>query len=192
LFNCIAIFGGCFAIKKKLWTEVPSTFLVDDFYIGISVQKQGYKTITNPNAKTFEDVNVDEKVEYRRKIRIGTGNFQNFFHNPFLFLNIFSSIGFVMFSHKVLRWFAPFILIFVLIATIWFAFYNVFYVLLLGIEVLSILVCVLDLCLRRFSIQLPFIRFISHFYTSNICLLIGFGRYIRGVKSSIWSPTQRF
>ena len=193
LFGVIAVpSGGCFAIKKKLWKEVPATFLADDFYVGISVAKQGYKTITNLNAKTLEDINTNPKVEYRRKIRIGTGNFQNFFCQPSIFLNLFTKIGFVMFSHKLLRWFTSFILIFVLIATIYLAFSSIFYTLLLGLEVLTILLCISDLLLRKFSIQLPLIRFISHFYTSNICLLIGFIRCIRGVKTSIWSPTERF
>lgn len=25
----------------------------------------------------------------------------------------------------------------------------------------------------------------------NIALLIGFGRYVKGIKSSVWQPTQR-
>ena len=192
LFHTITLFGGCFAMRKKLWKDVPSNFLVDDFLIGLSVVMQGYKSISNPKSQTFEDVNVDPIAEYRRKIRIGTGNFQVFFKHPLVLCNPFTKIGFVMFSHKILRWFGPFVLIFSLIATLILATSHPVYCVLLGIEILSIFISILDLCLRNINIKLPLIRFISHFYTSNICLLIGFFRYIKGVKSSIWSPTQRF
>ena len=188
----VAPSGGCFAIRKKLWKSIPENFLVDDFLVSIYVLKQGYKIINNPNSKTFENINANPKVEYRRKIRVGTGNFQVFFHLPLTLINPFTKYGFIVFSHKVLRWFAPFILIFLLIATILLTSNSIIYQILLGIELLSIFLCILDLYLRKFNAKISLIRFISHFYTSNICLLIGFFRYIRGVKTSIWSPTQRF
>ena len=33
--------------------------------------------------------------------------------------------------------------------------------------------------------------FVAHFYNMNLALLIGFLRYVKGVKSSVWQPTPR-
>ena len=73
-------FGGCFSLRKKLWEKIPSHFLVDDFFINMHVLQKGFKSINEPNAIVFEDVSNDLSDEFRRKIRISSGNFQNLFH----------------------------------------------------------------------------------------------------------------
>jgi len=35
------------------------------------------------------------------------------------------------------------------------------------------------------------LRFINHFFTMNIALLLGFIEYAKGVKSNVWQPTKR-
>ena len=193
LFGVIGCpFGGCYIYRKKLWIDVPVTFLGDDFTVCMYVLRQGYKTIANLNAKTFEDVSNNPILDFRRKIRISTSNFQNLFYFPKEFLNPFSKIGFVMFSHKTIRWLGPFILLFVLIATIFLSFDNMFYKIFLGIEMFSLLVCLLDLLLRKFNIHLFLLKHLTHFYVAQIAMIIGLYKYIVGVKTSIWSPTQRF
>jgi len=77
--------------------------LVDDLYIHTAIVKQGYKTLFNFNAKTQEDVSNNPTLEFKRKIRIATGSFQNLFN---FFSDYFlptTKFGFVMLSHKVLR-----------------------------------------------------------------------------------------
>ena len=96
-------FGGCFAFRKNLWGEIPSHFLVDDFYLNMLILEKGFKSINEPKALVFEDVSNNLKDEFNRKIRISTGNFQNLFHFKHLLFD-FSWVAFVFFSHKVLRW----------------------------------------------------------------------------------------
>jgi len=35
------------------------------------------------------------------------------------------------------------------------------------------------------------LKSIGHFYYMNLALLVGFIRYVRGIKSNAWNPTQR-
>ncbi|HPG72971.1 MAG TPA: glycosyltransferase, partial [Bacteroidales bacterium] len=70
-------FGGCYAIRRELYRQVPSNLLVDDFYICMTVLEQGYKAVNNLKAIVYEDVSNDLGIEFRRKIRIATGDFQN-------------------------------------------------------------------------------------------------------------------
>ncbi|HNY56357.1 MAG TPA: glycosyltransferase, partial [Chitinophagales bacterium] len=69
--------GGCYAVRRNLFTTIPANFLVDDFYIGFNIIIQNYKAILNTNAVCYEDVVTNWKQEFFRKIRIATGNFQN-------------------------------------------------------------------------------------------------------------------
>ena len=103
--------GGCYAIRKQLFTAIPSNFLVDDFFIGFTIVTKKFNTILNKNAICFEEVNTNWKQEFYRKIRIATGNFQNLWHFKKQALNPFSKIGFIFMSHKILRWKTPFILL---------------------------------------------------------------------------------
>jgi cellulose synthase/poly-beta-1,6-N-acetylglucosamine synthase-like glycosyltransferase len=184
-------FGGCYIHRRKLWKDVPSTFVNDDFTVCINILNQGYKTIININAKIYEDVSNNPKLDFRRKIRLATGDFQNLFYFPQL-LNPFSKIGFVMISHRVLRWFGPFILLFVLTVTILLTTDSTFYKIFLRIEIFSVIICSIEFLLRKININLFLLKHLTHFYLAQISMLIGFFKYLRGVKTSVWSPTQRF
>jgi hypothetical protein len=158
----------------------------------MKIVEQGYKSVVNLNAKVLEDVSNNSKVEFRRKIRISTGNFQNFFLFIKILLKPFNSKGFVLFSHKVLRWFGAFFLIFAFISSIILSIHNIFYFSLSILAFACILLPLVDIIFKKFDIHLFFARHLTYFFLSNIAAIIGFFKYLKGVKSSIWSPTQRY
>ena len=183
-------FGGCFAFRKNLWGEIPSHFLVDDFYLNMLILEKGYKSINEPKALVFEDVSNNLKDEFNRKIRISTGNFQNLFHFKHLLFD-FSWVAFVFFSHKVLRWFTPFlILIILLILPFLVEKENIYFYFLIGISICFSLV-IIDIMLKSVKINSWILRFLTHFTLMNCALFIGFLKYSKGVKSSVWEPTKR-
>jgi cellulose synthase/poly-beta-1,6-N-acetylglucosamine synthase-like glycosyltransferase len=183
-------FGGCFALRKKLWEKIPSHFLVDDFFINMLVLQKGFKSINEPNAIVFEDVSNDLSDEFRRKIRISSGNFQNLFHYKHLLFD-FSWIAFSFFSHKVLRWLTPFFILSI-ISILPFIIENqsFYFYFLIGIIFCFSLVSI-DFLLKSLKVNIKLLRFLTHFTLMNVALFIGFLNYIKGVKSSIWEPTRR-
>jgi hypothetical protein len=54
------------------------------------------------------------------------------------------------------------------------------------------LLLLLDWGLRRAGWHLRLLRFVTHFYSMNAALLLGYWRYLRGIKTTVWQPTQRF
>jgi cellulose synthase/poly-beta-1,6-N-acetylglucosamine synthase-like glycosyltransferase len=184
-------FGGCYAVRKKLWENVPDTFLNDDFYVNMIIYKKKYKAVTNYNAKIFEDVSNNPKNEFARKIRLATGDFQNLFRFFGMLMNPFTNVGFIMLSHRVLRWLGPFFLIFIFTASCILAIDIGFYFGLLIFEIACVCLCFVEILLKKMNINLFFIRYITHFFSSNLAMLLGFIKYCKGVETSIWSPTQR-
>jgi len=187
-------FGGCFAMRKNLFQKVPPNFLVDDFFINMKVLEQEKKSINSLSAKVYEDVSNHFREEFRRKVRISTGNFQNlyaFFHLFFRKNKLNFGLGFSFLSHKVLRWLGPFFLILIFFTNIFLLFQNKFYLILFFIYIFSFFIPFFDFLLKKISFNISFFRFISHFYGMNFALFIGFFRYLKGVKSSIWKPTER-
>jgi len=72
-------FGGCYALRYELYSPVPEGYTVDDFYITMRVLEKKKKCIQENNAICYEDVQNQIKEEFRRKIRISSGNFQDLF-----------------------------------------------------------------------------------------------------------------
>jgi cellulose synthase/poly-beta-1,6-N-acetylglucosamine synthase-like glycosyltransferase len=184
-------FGGCYAIRKSLYKDVPSNYLVDDFFISMKILEQKKFTINNMDAKVFEDVSNNLSDEFHRKIRIATGNFQNLSHFKKLYWPPFSPIAFSFFSHKGLRWFGPFFLIAIIISLSILAFYNTLYLSLAIFAFLIFLIPLFDTLLKKIKIHNVILRFGTHFFTMNLALLFGFIKNIKGVNTNVWKPTKR-
>jgi len=183
-------FGGCYAIRREDYSQVPSNALVDDFYINMKIFEKGKKAINNLEAKVFEDVSNDLKIEMMRKIRIATGNFQNLKWFGHLLWPINSGVAFTFLSHKVLRWLGPFFILLALLSSV-FLYHLSFYRLALVIQWIGLSIPFIDYLLRKLNIHIRLLRFITHFYTMNLALFIGYFRFTRGVKSGIWKVTKR-
>ncbi len=197
-------FGGCYAIRKELYKPVPKNFLVDDFYINMMILEQGYKSINNTKAFVFEDVSNNLKDEFRRKIRIATGNFQNlktFKHFLLAFISkgkkfadkinySLFGLSFSFISHKILRWLSPFFIVFIAFSGLFLLDLKIYFYLYICF-ILSFSLPIIDFFLKKINIHINLLRFASHFIFMNIALMVGFFRFLKGVKSGIWKPTKR-
>jgi hypothetical protein len=182
-------FGGCYAIRKEDYAMVPSNFLVDDFYINMRIFEKGKMAINDLHAKVYEDLPDELRVEFKRKVRIGTGNFQNF--RKFWKLIFTARYGFAFLSHKVIRWFGPFLLLIALAANLLLAVESSFYLLVLAGHLAVYLLPVLDYLLKKAGIYLSVLRLATHFFSMNAALFIGFFRSLGRVHSGAWERTER-
>ncbi len=179
--------GGCYAIRNNLFSKVPSNFIVDDFFITMQVLKRKNYALLNNLAICIEDVTSDISSEYRRKVRISSGNFQNLFFFKHLLFD-FSSISFAFWSHKVLRWLTPFFLFICLFSSVFLIPYHIFFI---GISCIQLVLLLFPLLNYFFKFNNVFLKFIAHFYLMNFALFEGFIKFIKGIKSSIWEPINR-
>ena len=184
-------FGGCFAIRKSLFTPIPENFLVDDFYVCMNILQNGHKTINDLKAIVYEDVSNQISEEFRRKRRISMGNFINLFHFKKLLLKPFSKLGFVFLSHKVIRWFGPILLLLILVANYSLISDNIFYKISFIAQLILFIFPFIDLLLRQIGIHIIVLRFITHFYSMNLALLVGIIDYLITNKKGVWEPTKR-
>lgn len=184
-------FGACYAIRAELFPKIPQNFLMEDFYITLAVIKNNKKAIAEPEAIAYEDVSNEIKEEFKRKIRISAGNFQNLAVYKGLLLKPFTGAGFSFLSHKVLRWFGPFFLIGTFVTSLILFNTNLFFQLAFYIQAAGFLTPLLDKLLSNINIHIYLLRLLSYFYTMNLALLLGFIKYLKGIKTSVWNPTQR-
>ncbi|TVQ90346.1 MAG: glycosyltransferase [Bacteroidetes bacterium] len=184
-------FGGCFAIRRELFRPVPKNFLVDDFYLNMKVLEQGYKCINNLHATVNEDVSNNLKDEFRRKIRISTGNFQNLSEFSHLLWYKTKGLSFCFISHKAIRWIIPFFLVIAFLSNLMLSGYSKFYFYVFLMHCVLLLLPLLEILLRKVNVHAGILRYITHFYSMNLALLLGFFKSLKNIESNVWKPTQR-
>lgn len=183
-------FGGCFAFRKNCFEPIPAHFLVDDFYINMTCIEKGYRCITQKEAIVLEDVSNDLLIEFKRKIRISSGNFQNL-KRFWRLLFKFNWVSFAFFTHKVLRWILPVFLVAMVLEILKRQDESIFYSLLYFGLVLIPIVFIVDYLSRKQKVQIIWLRYVIHFVSMNVALLVGLFRFFSGIRSSVWQPTKR-
>ncbi len=186
----MGVFGAIYAVRKESLPEIPPHFITDDFYVTMKVIENKGKVIFEKNALAEEQLTGKFKEEFKRKIRIASGNFQNLFTFKSFFLHPFSKTSFCYFSHKVIRWLGPFLIITALLANI-FLLNILFFKISLVVFILTLLLPLSDFMLKKINIHITLLRYFTHFYGMNLALLLGFIKYIKGIKSAVWEPSKR-
>ncbi|MEX0980596.1 MAG: glycosyltransferase [Bacteroidales bacterium] len=189
--SAIGVEGGIYAIRKELYRPVPKGFSVDDFFISMSVLRLGKKVILDTQVITFEDLPGMLSEEYRRMVRIATGNFRNMRYFFRELLTPWRGASFAYFSHKVIRWLGPFIILLFMLSNTMLYGYNKFYDYTLFTTVILFCLPIIDFFLSKIGIHVVFLRFVRHFITMNIALLHGFINNLGGITRDVWQPTNR-
>ena len=189
--SMIGAYGACYSIRNAYYSPVPEGYSVDDFYITMKVLEKKKKCILELKAIGYENVPNRLAEEFRRKIRIAAGNFQNLKTFRKLLWPPYTGLAFSFFSHKVLRWLGPFFLLLLLTSNIILAFSHPFYLILLGVQGVVVICPFIDFLLRKIGLHIVILRFITHFYSMNLALLAGFLKYIKGTETNVWQPTRR-
>jgi cellulose synthase/poly-beta-1,6-N-acetylglucosamine synthase-like glycosyltransferase len=183
-------YGGCYAVRHELFPLIPDNTLVDDLYVGLTVLRKGFSSFNVEEATVTEDTQPEIAGQFRRRVRIAAGSFQNLFHfGPFPSGNFKTSFAF--FSHKVLRWFTPLFLFIFFMTTVILSGRSVFYFCLTAIQLILILLPALDLMLDKFGRAIKPLRYVTQFLLMNAALAAGFVKAARGIKNGIWEPTKR-
>ncbi len=178
--------GACYAIRNKNFSPIPPKFYMDDFFITMRVIEQGKQIVFDKECICFEDVSTQSQEEFKRKVRISIGNYQNLFRFKKLLLPFWRGSAFAFWSHKVIRWLTPFLLIICFSVSGILSIHSKLFFYIFILQGTGFLTPLIDKLL-------PFklIRFVSHFYLMNLALLKGFFVFAKGVESNVWQPTKR-
>ncbi|MBN1984092.1 MAG: glycosyltransferase family 2 protein [Chitinivibrionales bacterium] len=184
-------FGGFYSIRKELFTPLPANaYSNDDLLIPLTILKKGHAVVFDNLAYSYEDTAFSVADEFKRRVRIGAGNFQAFFLLLSL-LNPFRGVVCWMYlSHKVLRWFSPFLLLSLFLSNLFLADTVLFELICFG-QYLFYSLAAGGYLVYRFKLTIPFILPAYHFVSMNIALLLGFFKYVKGIKSATWDSTER-
>lgn len=177
---CFGMEGGLYSMRKSFWKPIPPNTFMEDFFQTVQLIASDQKVLFNEAAIGLEDVSTSLREEYKRKIRISIGNWQNLIRfYPLLFKHPYP-FGILFLMHKVLRWLTPHLYLIALIAGLFTSQWLIISIVLIGLPVSQFI-------LMSFGLATP----LAYFYVMNTALFVGFLRYLKGVKSSVWQPTKR-
>ena len=183
-------YGGCYAVRKKLFPSLPENTLVDDLFVGLTVLKQDFRSVNARDAVVHEDTQPDMTAQYRRRVRIAAGSFQNLFRFGLCPGSRFSAC-FAYFSHKIMRWLTPLLLLLFFMTSVILSGRSDFYLWLTAFQLIFIILSALDIVLEKRAKRIRIQRFVTQFLLMNAALAAGFVKALRGIENGIWEPTKR-
>lgn len=182
--------GGIYAIRRSLYSNLPADTIIDDFTIVMNVAVRGWRTVFDAQAVAYEDVPPGIDAEFRRRVRIGTGNYQAFFRYPEYWWRSSNVRRFTYVSHKVLRWFTPHLLIVAFFASA-MLLANSFYRAVFVAQLTGHVFLGSAMLLRRRVVLPRAINLPLFLFALNLAFLIGFWRFASGNISGQWHRTER-
>lgn len=176
--------GAVYAMRKKLFEDLPPATLLDDVLIPLRAILQGYRVVFDGSAVARDYASSQSDQEWRRKVRTLAGNWQLITLIPQAFLPWKNRIWIQFISHKILRLIVPFALFATLVTALFIPQqpYRLFAILQLIFYSSAALVAVAP--------RLQSIRLLSICYTFvllNLAAVAGFGYWVSGRSGNAWS-----
>jgi cellulose synthase/poly-beta-1,6-N-acetylglucosamine synthase-like glycosyltransferase len=182
--------GEVFAVRKALYQEIPVEIINDDMAITLNIIQKGYRVIYEPEAISDEEASVVIEDDFNVKARMVAGGYQilAYYHKILFPPRDFFTIQF--FSHKVLRWIMPILLVLLYITNLFLL--RGFFLYFMAGQSLFYLAGLIGYAQRR-SEQSTRIFYIPLYYCSmNAAALVGFYYFIaKRAGTTIWKKAKR-
>jgi len=192
LGTLIAANGGIYAIRKTLFTKFPvEEAITDDLFQTLAVLKQGYDFQYAFDAVAVEEISKEIITEFRRKVRFAATNFQT--------LKIFKSLlipknfllSYILFSHKVIRWFVPLLLLILFIINTLLLNNDNVYQITFYFQIGFYLSALIGYVLNKFKINVSIFSIVYYYVFTNLALLLGLFKFLAKKNAYIWDSTPR-
>ncbi|MBI2816606.1 MAG: glycosyltransferase family 2 protein [Acidobacteria bacterium] len=102
--------GALYAIRRELFRPLPEDTILDDVLVPMRIVMERKRVIFDPRALAYDKVACCAEIEFRRKVRTLSGNYQLLVQAPELLLPWRNPIFVQFVSHKLARLLTPYFL----------------------------------------------------------------------------------
>jgi cellulose synthase/poly-beta-1,6-N-acetylglucosamine synthase-like glycosyltransferase len=183
--------GGVYGLRREHYRPIPPDTIVDDFSISVALIEQGLRCHYDPEARATEEIPPRIADEFRRRVRIGIGNYQALRRHVGLLHPRHGYAALAFLSHKCLRWFAPHCMVIALLTNLVLASGHPMYRALLAFQVVFYLLAAVGHVAGKGGAVPKLLRLPVFFVSMNMALLVGYYRYLTGGFSGTWARTAR-
>lgn len=186
--------GAIYALRRELFQPLPQGAVLDDFLIPLLLKlRTGRRIAFDPQAVAFEETAPDLRGEFRRRARIGAGGVQALGVLWPLLHPRHGWTALALWSHKVLRWTCPVLMLGALVSSLVLALGRpgpLYVAAALAQSAFYALSAVGALLPARLRAQ-RILRVGTMFTTMNLALLAGVIRGLLGHQTGMWRRTAR-
>jgi len=175
--------GAIYALRRTCYKSLQPGDIIDDFLVPMHARQMGYRVLHDPEALATEFSADSVKGEFTRRVRLATGSFRALsrLRSPF-----FGSVaGWALFSHKILRWILPFLLIGALVSNLFLLNHSLYRIIFLC-QMAFYTWAGLGFLFRQ-RMQRVRYALIGYFLVAmHVAFLVGFWRYLWRQADSTW------
>lgn len=110
MHSAVGVSGSIWALRREMWQPLPPDCILDDLHTPMRVVLAGGRVGFEPGAVAHDVREATANVEFQRKVRTLTGNFQLMAYLPGVLVPFRNPIWAQFVSHKVLRLLTPWLL----------------------------------------------------------------------------------
>ncbi len=181
----IGAVGELMAIRSTLLQPIPTSIILDDFYLAMQAIAQGYQVHYVHHAVTIETPSTSLYDECIRRIRIACGATQ-WVHVQYMpnLCKYTYKVHWQLITHKLLRWYIvpPCILYSITYATIVYMPYSLIILASYGI---------LAAITYASKVLRPVVLAPVYYIITQVCILIGITNYVTNSYNTIWKKAKR-
>jgi cellulose synthase/poly-beta-1,6-N-acetylglucosamine synthase-like glycosyltransferase len=184
--------GGIYSIRKTYLSEIPSLYpVMDDFFLSLKVLEQNKDFLYQEEANADEYTAASLKAEFNRKIRNNSIMLSTIRSISRLLYPKYRLVSYGLWSHKIIRWFSPVLLIIIFVSSFFLITYKSIFLYFFIIQLVTYLFGVLGFGLKKLNFQVQPLLLIFYFMLTNLAMLIGIVKFIFGKHTAHWQSTPR-
>jgi cellulose synthase/poly-beta-1,6-N-acetylglucosamine synthase-like glycosyltransferase len=187
--------SGClYAVRASLYTPIDPD-LISDFVIASEIFAKGYITVYGVGAVCQERTHAASDKEFDMRVRVAIRTIHALVRKAGMLNPLrYGFFTFQLFSHKVLRYLVPQLLLGALAANVWLALGHasvpLLYQVLLAGHLTVYLGAALGWLSHRLGIRLPLTYLPFYFVHANAAVLWAHVHYLRGERKVTWTTVR--
>jgi cellulose synthase/poly-beta-1,6-N-acetylglucosamine synthase-like glycosyltransferase len=189
LSSLVGANGAIYAVRKELFEDLTAD-MISDLVMPLRVWRRGTRVTYVPEALAYENTTHSFAEEFRRRKRIIARSLNGLMSQIAVLNPLKGMFALQVFSHKVLRWAVPFILLTALVSSglrLEEPLYATMFWIQAGFYALALLGAVVPDRIARLS----FLYVATYFCAVNLGAFFGVLSFISGSRYAVWQPTRR-
>lgn len=188
--SLIGVSGCLYAVRRSAYVPLYNE-ACSDFIIATVMVSQGLRTIYDPRAVCTEETNQLADREMKMRVRVITQTLSDLWRHRAMMNPLRSGFYAVqLFSHKVLRYFVPFLLLSILASSAMLASGSIFYSLMLLGQVCFYAAAGIGWLLERAGKRNRLFALPQYFVLANVASVIALYKFLRGERFARWEPIR--
>lgn len=175
--------GAIYAMRRECFVPFPADTLVEDLLVPMNARRAGYRVLYDPEAIATDFAASSVAGEFTRRVRIATGCFRalgGILRGPLDPLTAFA-----FFSHKLLRWVLPFLLLGMLLTSA-SLLDRPLYRALFGTQLVFYAWAALGYAFRQRVQGIRFALVAYYLLAMHLAFVVGLIRYLSGRRENEW------